>query len=157
MVVSRKHPKMIIFGRKTPWVVGETHHFSRNPHMVTNLFTLLAYGFATWISWFFMGSDDPLKMRMVSWKLRQYQPPLAAPLTTEILDKFTHFRIHLGIHFSKPYGVQSPCRQRMIEVYFITETKRKVRRKVPHQVIQGKSNKIYGPTKKCLLLDLPGI
>ena len=25
------HPKMIIFSRKTPWVVGETHHFRKPP------------------------------------------------------------------------------------------------------------------------------
>ena len=34
MVVPPKHPKMIIFSRKTPMVVGETNHFRKHPYDV---------------------------------------------------------------------------------------------------------------------------
>ena len=37
MVVPPKHPKMIIFSRKTHGFVGETHHFRVHPHMVMHL------------------------------------------------------------------------------------------------------------------------
>ena len=88
MVVPPKHPKMIIFSRKAPWLLGY-HHFRKPPYIPKSIkFQPLPGGL--WSDGF-AGADPPVVV--MSWKItaQKFNILLMEEILHQLIGSLSHY------------------------------------------------------------------